>query len=393
MTITLNANLSTLAHFTPGEANGLATLGSDVKVPLSQLPTGVANGLATLGSDAKVPLSQLPNYVVGAMHFTGLWNASTNTPTLVSGVGTLGQYYKVSVAGTTNINGTNHWDVSDLIVFNGTTWDKIEGGSSEVTSVAGRTGNVTLTTADISGLTSLLNSLGTTYAYVGGSNASGTWPISISGNAATSTNAVNATNATNATYLSATQQTNIITGKTTPLSMSQDNGANPGSFICRAYGTGDGYLAGLSFLNDGYAIKLGIRADGYFGLGGWARSTWSWYSDPSGNMVAAGDVTAYSDPRLKENFQRVENPIELLQQLDGGTFTWKSGIAHTEIKAGKKDYGILADQVEKVMPEIVKDSIEIEGEVYKTVAYEKLVPVLIEAIKDLQKQIDELKKG
>jgi hypothetical protein len=162
------------------------------------------------------------------------------------------------------------------------------------------------------------------------------------------------------------------------------------SFTCRATGTGDGNLAGIAFHNDNYAIKMGVRGDGYLGIGGWSRPAWSWYTDPSGNMVAAGNVTAYSDPRLKENFKKVENPLEILSKLDGGTFDWKHGIPHTECKAGMHDYGILADQVQAVMPEVVSESVEIDGMKYKVVAYEKLVPVLIEAIKELNKRLKEI---
>lgn len=199
-----------------------------------------------------------------------------------------------------------------------------------------------------------------------------------------------AVTANTATYLSSTAQVNLITGRTSGFSMALSD-TSQGSFTCRANTTtGDTNLAGLSFWHDSYAIKLGVRNDGVFSLGGWSRAAHSWYSDSSGNMVAAGNVTAYSDPKLKENFERVENPLDILDKLDGGTFNWKSGIVHTECKAGKRDYGILADQVEAVMPEIVTDSIEIEGDTYKTVAYEKLVPVLIEAIKELRARVEEL---
>lgn len=194
-----------------------------------------------------------------------------------------------------------------------------------------------------------------------------------------------------ATYLSSTQQLNVITGATASANMAMDSGATKGSFVAKATGTGDANLAGMTFWNDSYAIKLGIRADGYFGLGGWSRGAWSWYSDPSGNMVAAGNITAYSDPRLKEEFQPIQNALSIVTQLDGGSFKWKQGYKHTEVKAGKKDYGILADQVETVLPEIVTESIEIDGEKYKTVAYEKLIPVLIEAIKELKAEVDALK--
>lgn len=184
-------------------------------------------------------------------------------------------------------------------------------------------------------------------------------------------------------YLSAFEQANTIVGKKVGMNMAVSDGT-PGSFTCRSAGAGDANMAGMSYYNDAYAIKLGVRADGYFGLGGWSRAAWSWYSAPDGTMVAAGDVRAYSDPRLKEKFERIRKPFKILNRLDGGTFFWRRGFFHTEIKAGKRDYGILADQVEAVMPEIVSESVEIEGYRYKVVAYEKLTPVLIEAVRALR---------
>lgn len=197
-------------------------------------------------------------------------------------------------------------------------------------------------------------------------------------------------NSYSATYLSGSHQINNIYGKISSMAMVGGD-ASLGSFVCRGSGAGDGNLAGLVFYNDAYAIKMGVRADGYIGIGGWSRAAWSWYSSPTGDMVAAGNVTAYSDPKLKENFQRVTAPFDILNKLDGGTFNWKHGFKHTECKAGSRDYGILANQVEEVMPEIVSTSIDIDGESYKTVAYEKMIPVLIEAVKSLSLELEELK--
>jgi len=192
-----------------------------------------------------------------------------------------------------------------------------------------------------------------------------------------------------ANYLSGIEQQNVILGKHQSMGMVGDG--SQGSFTCRASGAGDSNLAGVTFWNDAYAIKMGIRADGYFGLGGWSRAAWSWYSDPSGNMVAAGNVTAYSDPRLKENFQPILSPVQQISKLNGVYFDWKQGIKHTECKAGKRDMGVLANEVEEVFPEIVSESISLDGDTYKMVAYEKLVPVLIEAIKELSNEINILK--
>jgi len=199
----------------------------------------------------------------------------------------------------------------------------------------------------------------------------------------------NVTNESKATMFTDPTFTGLTTGGTTSLAMDTSSN-NKGSFVCRASGTGDSNLAGMAFHNDAYAIKLGIRADGYFGLGGWSRAAWSWYSDPSGNMVSAGNVTAYSDPRLKENFTNIKDAVSKVKLLNGGTFNWKTGIAHTEVKAGSKDYGILANEVEAIMPEIVTQSIELDGESYRTVDYSKIVPLLIEAIKEQQEQLDKL---
>ena len=109
---------------------------------------GVANGVASLDGSGTVPVSQLPAAVLGALSYQGTWNASTNTPTLVSSVGTKGYYYVVSVAGSTNLNGITDWQVGDWAVYNGSAWQKID-NTDAVTSVNGYTGTVVLTAADV----------------------------------------------------------------------------------------------------------------------------------------------------------------------------------------------------------------------------------------------------
>ena len=114
----------------------------------ASLDAGVANGVATLDSGGQVPLSQLPP--LGDLNYQGAWNANTNSPTLISSVGTKGYYYVVSVAGTTNLNGITDWQIGDWAVFNGSVWQKID-NTDAVTSVNGYTGTVVLTQTDISG--------------------------------------------------------------------------------------------------------------------------------------------------------------------------------------------------------------------------------------------------
>jgi hypothetical protein len=65
---------------------------------------------------------------IGALNYKGTWNATTNTPALASGVGTKGDYYVVGTAGSTTLDGISNWGVGDWAVFNGSTWQRVEGG-------------------------------------------------------------------------------------------------------------------------------------------------------------------------------------------------------------------------------------------------------------------------
>lgn len=115
------------------------------------------------------------------------------------------------------------------------------------------------------------------------------------------------------------------------------------------------------------------------------------FSD-GGNFHADGNICAYSttttsDERLKENIQVVENPIEKLQQIRGVEFDWKDD--------GEKSAGVIAQDVEKVLPQAVKEFPALdskgEGEMIKSVNYDAIQSLLIESIKEQQKQIEELK--
>jgi trimeric autotransporter adhesin len=152
LTATVNAQgqLTALADtniaITNTQVSGLGTA--------STKDAGVALGVATLDAGGKVPVSELPAAVLGALSYQGTWDASTNTPTLTSSVGTKGYYYVVSVAGNTNLNGITDWLVGDWAVYNGTIWQKVDNTES-VTSVNGQTGAVTLTTTNIAEGTNL----------------------------------------------------------------------------------------------------------------------------------------------------------------------------------------------------------------------------------------------
>lgn len=85
---------------------------------------------------------------VGSLRYQGTWNASANSPTLQSGVGTQGYYYVVNVAGSTNLDGITDWQIGDWAVFNGNVWQKID-NTDAVTSVNGQVGAVVLGAANV----------------------------------------------------------------------------------------------------------------------------------------------------------------------------------------------------------------------------------------------------
>jgi len=105
-------------------------------------------------------------------------------------------------------------------------------------------------------------------------------------------------------------------------------------------------------------------------------------------MSAAGkatfndDVVAFSDERLKSDIKTIDNALDKVSQMRGVSF----------VKNGHKSIGVIAQEVQKVLPEIVSTEKK-DGDEYLGVAYGNIVGVLIEAIKDLQNQVNELKKG
>ena len=124
---------ATLTGYVKG--NGTSAMTASTTIPNTDI-TGLGTastkdagsplGVATLDAGGKVPVSELPAAVLGALSYQGTWDASTNTPTLVSSTGTKGYYYVVSVAGNTDLNGITDWQIGDWAVFNGSVWQKVD---------------------------------------------------------------------------------------------------------------------------------------------------------------------------------------------------------------------------------------------------------------------------
>lgn len=110
---------------------------------------GIPSGYASLDAGGKVPVSELPDTVLGAVQYQGTWNATTNVPDLPASTPEQGDYYVVSVAGSTSLGGITDWNVGDWAIFNGTIWQKVD-NTDAVTSVNSQTGVVVLDTDDVS---------------------------------------------------------------------------------------------------------------------------------------------------------------------------------------------------------------------------------------------------
>jgi len=99
----------------------------------------------------------------------------------------------------------------------------------------------------------------------------------------------------------------------------------------------------------------------------------------AGNFTATGDITAYSDSRIKENVATIDSALDKVMSL--------RGVEYNKIGSEEKSLGVIAQEIREVLPEVVKE----QENGMLSVAYGNITAVLIEALKEQQKQIDELK--
>ena len=217
-----------------------------------------------------------------------------------------------------------------------------------------------------SGSTKFGNSADDTHTFTGSVNIDGATTITGNTNivGALTASAIQATisgsidqadNATSASYILATNIDGTVANSTTA------------SFATTA--------STVNF-NGGLTTTSDVQFDS-FGVGVAATGT-------TGEIVATGDITAYysSDERLKDNITPLSNALDKINQIGGYEFDWNSDSSHSG-----HDVGVIAQEIEKVLPEVVVD----RDTGYKAVRYDKIVALLINAIKEQQLQIDELR--
>ena len=184
-----------------------------------------------------------------------------------------------------------------------------------------------------------------------GTNATGTWDISVTGNADTVTNGV---------YTTGNQTIDGVKTFSSQIRMASGSATSP-SIAFSADGSTD---TGLYWGGEGYTFftNNGIK---------------SGEIQPGGNLVMVGNVTAFSDANLKEDLKVIPNALEKVCKLTGYTYS--------RIDTGRRDTGLIAQEVKEVLPEAV-----IHGE-HLSLAYGNMVGLLVEAIKELKAEIEVLK--
>jgi len=138
--------------------------------------------------------------------------------------------------------------------------------------------------------------------------------------------------------------------------------------------TGPTGPAGVGIVNSGNATYVAYYASGGTTL-----------SSGEGQTVYAGDFATTSDMALKNIECNIENSLEKIMSMRGVRYTWNDTAAQLGFNSNEKQIGVVADDIEKILPELVKYN----DRGYKLVSYDRLVPVLIEAIKELYKKLED----
>jgi len=161
-------------------------------------------------------------------------------------------------------------------------------------------------------------------------------------------------------------------------------------------GTGSDYRPALAFIDD---PDTGIyNAGPGSGMRYATDGSWEFWMAAGGTFHADGDMVGYSttlpsDLRLKKNIEPVGDVMDRIMDLEPVSFEWKR-----EDKEGRH-YGFIAQDMEQIFPSVVKEiespffSIEEQFETYKTIQYDRLIPILTKAIIELKEEVDELKKS
>jgi hypothetical protein len=299
---------------------------------------------------------------IGALNYKGTWNASTNTPTLASGVGTKGDYYVVSVAGSTTLDGISNWGIGDLATFNGSVWQRVEGGAdgnfvnlsvSSTSTLSGLTASTALALDASKNIVSVTNT-GT------GSNVLATSPSLVTP----------ALGAATATSLASSGQ----------ISTNVDAAVTSFSAVCSA---GDQTATSLKLVSG--------RTDTFYHIQAFNGTTTECFRvEANGNTKNTNNsYGSLSDIKIKENVVDATPKLDDLMKVRIRNYNI--------IGETTKQIGVVAQELEEIFPGMVDETQdrdvggEFLGTTTKGVKYSVFVPILVKAIQELKAEFDAYK--
>lgn len=325
---------------------GVVPFGPGGNIPVDPADIG-DHGVPPLDANGKIPPEFINEALLGAVTYKGVWEASTNTPTLpTAGVENKGWYFVATDAGV--LPGTSTAvRLGDWVISDGTQWGLVN-ALDGVTSVNGKVGIVTITKSDL-GLDNVDNT------------SDADKPIS-------------------------TAQATALAGKLNKagdqmsggLSWANVTGSTPQDLTkhINLYGGTYGFAVTGNTLN----YNAALVHDFYAGTSLIARIN-------SSGITATGNITAYSDARYK-NFQgKLESSWNKLKDINSYYYTWNERATFATEETRKKTYlGVSAQEVQAQFPELVLES----EEGILSVDYGRLSVVLLDVVKELQARVEAL---
>jgi hypothetical protein len=412
---TLPPTYKKIMWFKSGEFAGLGTdawlFNYAVGIGSTQFPSGTrlaAGSVQFTENDLAVVRNINASGVVTSSNFVGTLtgNASSATFATTAGIATFATTAGIATFATTagiatyasNAGIATYADVAGIATFATTAGIATYADSAGIATYASNAGIATFATtagiatyasnagiatyADSAGIATYASNAGiATYATTAGiaTYASNAGIATTANNVSSSIN-INTSGIITATSFSGsgTNLTGIVTsivagtnitvsGSTGRVTINSTGGGGGGSIaILDDTSTNDTFYVGIASTTTGDLATLNVS------------STKLTFNPSTGNLVAGGTVTANSDEKLKENIKTIENALEKVLSL--------RGVEYDRIDTGDHQIGVIAQEVERIIPDVVY------GDETKSVAYGNIVGLLIEAIKDQNKRIEELER-
>jgi hypothetical protein len=380
---------------------------------------------------------------LGAINFKGTWNASTNTPTLTSSVGTNGDYYVVSVTGSTTLNGISNWGVGDWAVFNGSVWQRVEGGADVNAVNLTVSGNTTLS-GPVS-VTPTWNAGGTTFTGIGlnvtdtasaaasllldlqvggtsqfkvskgGKVTAQTLTIGLGGQTSVATNTALGFEALNSASLTGVENTGVGYQALRANTTGNYNSAVGRDALYNTTTGSNNSAVGVSALysNTTGANNTAIGLEAGYGDGTQANSTGSnntfigfdamGASATADNVITLGNasiatlrcqvttITALSDARDKTNIVDIPAGLAFVQALRPVSFDWNM---RNGAKVGVPEFGFIAQELQSAQESTgitIPNLVSTENPDKLEASAGTLIPVLVKAIQELKAEFDAYK--